>query len=79
MNRGDLEREVRRIRNKAGWDPGKMVKDDAEQTLRQLDQEFASERAYASGEECEACVAAREESGDETALCAIHLAEAMGF
>ena len=49
------------------------------EALQRLDQELANERVYGESGACQACVEAREESGDETALCQEHFAEAMGF
>lgn len=55
------------------------TKVDPMDKLRELDQEARGKRVYGEADECAACTAARVESGDETTLCATHLAEAMGF
>ena len=78
-SKADLEREVRRLRNKPGWDPRKLARQDPLDKLAQINQELRSERTYDDADACEACAAARAEQGDETALCDEHLAAAMGF
>lgn len=67
---------ARKLRNDPSW--AAIAKDPMEK-LRELDQELRGERVYGESDECAACVKAREEAGDDTALCAEHLAEAMGF
>jgi len=74
-----IEREVEKLRRKEGWDPSKIAREQPMEALQRLDQELANERVYGESGACQACVEAREESGDETALCQEHFAEAMGF
>lgn len=61
------------------WDPTQFKAKDPIEKLRELESEQKSAETYAGSAECEACTAEREKSGDETALCDQHLAEAMGF
>ena len=70
---------VRRLKAKPGWDPASRVRESPEGAMARLDQESRSGKVYAEGEACQACVAARAEDGDESALCDAHLAAAMGF
>lgn len=66
--------------HKLARDPAwKTVQSDPMQRLRELDQQARGERVFDEAQECAACRAAREETGDESALCETHLAEAMGF
>ncbi len=78
-SKADLEREVRKLRSRPGWDPRKLVKEDPMDRLAEINQGLRSERTYDEADVCEACASARDSQDDETALCAEHLAEAMGF
>ena len=78
-SRRSIAREVRQLKARPGWDPSKRVSQSAEETLEALDQEVRNAQVYASEEECLACLKERSDSGDASALCAAHLAEAMGF
>ena len=70
---------VERLRAKPGWDPRKRVKTTAEASLRRLDQEARSEKVFAEADACPECQEQRDQLGDPSALCADHLASAMGF
>ena len=77
VDMNDIKRKAQQLRQQRGWDPAKFASEDPRERLRQLNQEHANEAIYQ--QVCPACAAIREESGDDTALCQEHLAEAMGF
>lgn len=70
---------VRKLRRKPGWDPSATPKPNPGQQLRELEQSERTEDSYRKAAECEACQLEQEKTGDETALCAEHFAEAMGL
>ena len=70
---------ARRLQKKEGWDTTAFKARDPKERLRELDQQVRDEAVYGEAGACEACVKARVEADDETALCEQHLAEAMGF
>lgn len=73
-----LAREgARKLKNDVSWGTGGVA--TPMEKLQQLDQEARGDRVYGASEECPDCVAVRQKSGDDTALCEAHLAEAMGF
>ena len=78
-SRRSIARQVRQLKARPGWDPAARVTQSAEETLETLDQEARNAQVYASQVECTACLEERSDSGDASALCAAHLAEAMGF
>ena len=77
LDMNEVKRAAARLRQQRGWDPNTFATEDPKERLRQLNQEHANEAIYQKV--CPDCAALREESGDETALCQEHLAEAMGF
>jgi len=70
---------VRRLRAQPGWRPEARPKTSPEEALRQLDQEERASRTFAEAESCPECEAQRSRLEDQGALCAAHLAKAMGF
>jgi hypothetical protein len=70
---------LRELKNKPGWDVEAFRSGDPEQGLRDLDQKMRGHRVYGESQECAQCQAIRDDTGDETALCQLHLAEAMGL
>lgn len=76
QRRKDAREGARRLRNDPAW---QALQRDPQERLRELDQRERDARVYADATGCEQCDALRAESGDETALCPDHLAEAMGF
>ena len=70
---------VSKLRNKPGWDPAALQKQSPEETLRDLGQSERTEQAYSGEKTCDACLAARAKSRDDTALCEDHFAKLMGF
>ena len=66
-----------KLRSDVAWTSAAKV--DPMQKLRELDQEARGERVYDESTECQACIVVRVSSGDDTALCETHLADAMGF
>lgn len=67
------------LRQKSEWDTRKFVAKDPLEKLRELDAAERPERVYKETEACDSCMEQREVSGDETALCQTHLAQAMGL
>jgi xanthine dehydrogenase iron-sulfur cluster and FAD-binding subunit A len=67
------------LRQKAGWDPSAFQRQSPKDQLRALEQQEKSAEAYSSSVVCPACLQARAQLQDETALCQTHLAEAMGL
>ncbi len=65
-----------KLRRDPAW---QALKTSPMEKLEELDQKMRDARVYADAPRCEACATARENSGDDTALCEDHLAEAMGF
>lgn len=76
-----VQEGVRALKNKPGWDVESFVPASAraQERLMELDQQSRDEKVYDQARRCEGCEALRERSGDTTALCETHLAEAMGF
>lgn len=70
---------VRKLRSKPGWDPSSVVKKSPAQQLRELEQSERTEASYEKASVCQACQDAQEKTGDGTALCSEHFAEAMGL
>ncbi len=60
------------------WDPANFLA-GREAERGELGGEGRRERVFGEAEVCSDCVEARRSSGDESALCERHLAEAMGF
>ena len=69
---------VKALRRKAGWDPRALEKKDPHDQLRELEQAENTNASYRRAAACEACQATRLKTGDDTALCPDHFAEAMG-
>jgi hypothetical protein len=78
-NAAEVAAEVRKLKQRQGWDPARFVSETPMERLQQLDQELKDEQVYAAASGCAACDAARAKVHDATALCDKHLAEAMGF
>lgn len=74
-----LQAEVQRLRQSPGWDPSKHVRPDAMEQLRGLEQEQKNQKTYEKADVCEDCIKAREEAKDPSALCDLHLQQALGF
>lgn len=70
---------VKALRRKAGWDPRALQKASPADQLRELEQSESTRGSYRKAAACEACQAARQKTGDDTALCPEHFAEAMGL
>ncbi len=79
LSQEEVRQKARALRSRAGWDPSKRVSESLQEALARLDQEARDAHAYAQAQACQACAATRAKSGDDTALCEVHLAEAMGF
>ena len=70
---------LRKLKNSPGWDVDAFRSGDPEEGLRELEQKMRGHKAYGASEECGPCQTLRRDTGDETALCQLHLAEAMGL
>jgi len=70
---------VRALRKKPGWDPSAIEKRSPAEQLRELQQSERTEDSYREAAACEACRDEQKKTGDDTALCPKHLAEAMGL
>lgn len=69
---------LRKLQSKPGWNPSSPGNRDQNELQRLGDGERANQ-VEGQAEQCEACAKARQELGDETALCQQHLAKVMGF
>ena len=78
-NRDDVRRAAHNLRRKAGWGTDDFQAKSPMEKLQELDAQARGDDAYEQAQACTDCVKARTETGDETALCEKHLAEAMGF
>lgn len=67
------------LRKKPGWDTRKFVSKDPLEKLRELDAAERPGRVYEETQTCQECLDERDRSGDDTALCLNHLAQAMGL
>lgn len=77
QRRKEARKAAHKLRSDVSW--MSPVGNDPMEKLRQLDQQARDERVYDESGECAACRTARADSGDDTALCQTHLADAMGF
>ncbi len=77
QDRKDTRAAAHKLRNDPAWAPP--TGNDPMEKLMKLDQEVRDDRVFGEAAVCEACSAERASTGDETALCATHLAEVMGF
>ncbi len=68
------------LRRKAGWQPrpGQGGASHLEH-LRAQERRHQGQQAYAEAAFCQPCALARAESGDDSALCQNHLAQALGL
>ncbi len=71
---------LRRLQQKPGWNPAAgSDRPDAATQLRDLGDATRRERTYDGAADCADCGKERAATGDETALCEAHLADAMGL
>ena len=70
---------LRALKNKPGWDVEAFASRNPQDNLRDFDQQLRGHQVYDQSGLCEHCAQLRSDSGDQTALCDQHLAEAMGF
>ncbi len=68
-----------KLRNDPSWSTDGFTAKDPMEKLRELEAAEKAADALKAASSCEACASAQAETGDETALCDDHLAEAMGF
>ncbi len=61
------------------WDPAQFRAKTPTEKLQELAASEIAATAYGEESVCSECAAERTRLGDETALCATHLAQAMGF
>jgi hypothetical protein len=70
---------VRHLRARPGWDPDAWRRARTADAARErLPDDPTRERAFAASETCPDCARQRAATGDPTALCPAHLAEALG-
>lgn len=75
-----VQQGLRELRNKPGWDIEAFLSGPSQaEKMRDFEQQLQSNQVFSQSQECSHCQEARQKSGDETALCDSHLAEAMGF
>ncbi|MEM1022165.1 MAG: hypothetical protein AAGD10_10980 [Myxococcota bacterium] len=83
MSRRSRDRAIReglrKLKAKPGWDPSSTTSASPEDQLRTLAQSERTDASYQKADACQACQAERRSTGDDTALCAQHFAEAMGL
>ncbi len=77
VDMSEIKRAARLLKQKQGWDPDTFVSEDPRDAMRRLNQAQKNEEVYQK--QCDACLQAQQQAGDDTALCPEHLAEAMGF
>ena len=74
---------VRRMLNRPGWDPREFASGNTgiDRTSRAADEirRQQADGTYESTTDCPECARARQQSGDETALCEKHMRQAMGI
>ena len=70
---------VRALRTQPGWDPANYRSSDPQDALQSLAAAGAQHRAYADASDCSMCQAERQRTKDDTALCEVHLLEALGL
>ncbi len=71
---------VRRLLEQPDWNPQNFLAGrDVEQGQAELGAAAKQERIFNEASTCSACKDAQDASGDASALCEHHLAEAMGF
>ena len=79
QKRKNAREGAQKLARMPGWDPQNFKSADPIEKLRELETAERGDAAYAQADVCAACEEARKDSGDETALCEKHLADAMGF
>lgn len=72
-----VREQARQLKSRHGWNPETFVSEAPIEAMRRLNQAQKNQQVYETS--CEACQQARLKAQDETALCEVHLAEAMGF
>lgn len=79
QDRKEARAAAHKLRKDPSWNVEGFKAKDPFEKLRELEAAEKSAAAMESSVECAACTAARDSTGDETALCEDHLAAAMGF
>ncbi len=74
-----VQQGLRALKNKPGWDPEAFAQRDTEQELAHLEQKMRDHQVYQEADACSDCDDLRRDTGDDTALCQVHMAQAMGF
>ena len=74
-----ISKGVRALRAQPGWDPTSHRSSDPEEKLQSLAASGAQNRAYADASDCSMCQAEQQRMKDDTALCEVHLLEALGL
>lgn len=74
-----ISQGLQQLKGKPGWDIEAFQQRNQGQGLRDLEQKMRDHQVYGEAQACQGCVAARQATDDDTALCDHHLAQAMGF
>ena len=74
-----VQQGLRSLKNKPGWDPEQFAQRDRGEDLAHLEQKMRDHRVYQEADACADCTSLRSDTGDDTALCQTHMAQAMGF
>ncbi len=80
-SRREIKKAVKLLKSKENWDVKRSLagRESAEERLENATAELRNERAYAHAQGCPECDATKKALNDVTALCDIHLEEAMGL
>lgn len=79
LSMSEIKAQARALKQRAGWDPAKQAREPPLEAMQRLNQAQANATVYEETTACAECGAARDAQQDDTALCAQHLAEVMGF
>lgn len=79
QDRKNARAAAHKLRKDPSWSTEGFKAKDPMEKLRELEVAEKSAKAMDASSECASCADERETTGDETALCQEHLADAMGF
>ena len=74
-----VSKGLRALTAKPGWDPKNRQTHNPLDELRALEDEGNQQRAYTEADSCTACIHERTSTEDDSALCEVHLMEALGL
>jgi hypothetical protein len=70
---------IERLKSIPGWDPAKFVSTSTLVRLKEVQHEYQTRNTFEAAQHCQQCHQLRQASGDPTALCEEHFAQAMSF